>query len=129
MKILLDMNLPPRWVGFLVGEGFDSVHWSTVGAPGAPDAEIMGWARRLGYVVITHDLDFGVLLALTRASGPSVLQVRVSLPLPEVAGRDVVRVLRLRAEDFEKGCLATIDASKARVRILPIDPGPTRGSR
>jgi hypothetical protein len=31
MKILLDMNLPPRWVEFLQHEGFEAVHWSTVG--------------------------------------------------------------------------------------------------
>jgi hypothetical protein len=36
----------------------------------------MQYGREHGYVVFTHDLDFGALLALTRARGPSVLQVR-----------------------------------------------------
>ena len=36
----------------------------------------MAWARENGYVVFTHDLDFGTLLALTRDAGPSVIQVR-----------------------------------------------------
>ncbi|MFN2376929.1 MAG: hypothetical protein ABR538_10355 [Candidatus Binatia bacterium] len=59
-------------------------------------------------------------MALTRAAGPSVIHVRVAVPLPEVVGRDIVRVLCMRAEAFEKGCLATIDEVKSRVRLLPI---------
>jgi predicted nuclease of predicted toxin-antitoxin system len=31
MKLLLDMNLSPTWVGFLEENGFEAVHWSTVG--------------------------------------------------------------------------------------------------
>jgi len=31
MKLLLDMNLPPRWVNFLSGQGIECVHWSDVG--------------------------------------------------------------------------------------------------
>jgi predicted nuclease of predicted toxin-antitoxin system len=29
MKILLDMNLSPRWVRFLEQQGFEAAHWST----------------------------------------------------------------------------------------------------
>lgn len=42
----------------------------------ATDEEIMRWARENGYVVFTHDLNFGVILAATRAQSPSVIQVR-----------------------------------------------------
>lgn len=45
---------------------------------------VMGWARENGHVVFTHDLDFGTLLALTRASGPSVVQVRAHDVLPSL---------------------------------------------
>jgi predicted nuclease of predicted toxin-antitoxin system len=43
----------------------------------------MAWARENGHVVLTHDLDFGTLLALTRANGPSVVQVRAQDVLPQ----------------------------------------------
>jgi predicted nuclease of predicted toxin-antitoxin system len=36
----------------------------------------MKWANDNGYVVFTHDLDFGALLATTHAQGPSVIQIR-----------------------------------------------------
>lgn len=119
MKILLDMNLSPVWVEFLKGEGFEVVHWSSVGNSNAPDSALMAWAALHGFVVFTHDLDFGVLLALTHVTAPSVVQVRVQAPIPEVIGRDVVRVLRLREELLLAGALITIDESKARVRVLP----------
>ena len=31
MKLLLDMNLSPRWVGVLPAAGFEAIHWSDVG--------------------------------------------------------------------------------------------------
>ncbi len=67
MKLLVDMNLSPRWTLLLAGNGFDASHWSAVGAPDAPDAEIMAFARSGDHVVLTHDLDFGAILAATGA--------------------------------------------------------------
>jgi predicted nuclease of predicted toxin-antitoxin system len=120
VKILLDMNLSPEWVPFLASAGFDAVHWSTVGDPRATDAELMAWARENGCLVFTHDMDFGALLAATRAKGPSVLQVRVKNTMPNAIGADVLRVLRLRRAAIDRGALVTIDKSNARVRVLPI---------
>jgi predicted nuclease of predicted toxin-antitoxin system len=120
VKVLLDMNLSPGWVQVLEQAGIASVHWSQVGDPRAADATLMAWARANRYVVFTHDLDFGTLLAATHAEGPSVLQVRTDNTAPAVIGADVVRVLHLRREAFERGALVTIDKVRARVRILPI---------
>ena len=58
MKLLVDMNLSPRWVGVLVTSGIEATHWSTLGANNAPDSEIMAYARANDYVVLTHDLDY-----------------------------------------------------------------------
>lgn len=52
MKLLVDMNLSPRWAGMLAGFGFEAVHWSTLGAMNAPDSEIMAYARMNNYVVL-----------------------------------------------------------------------------
>jgi predicted nuclease of predicted toxin-antitoxin system len=119
VKILLDMNLSPTWVAFLVNQGFEAVHWSSVGDPRASDDELMAWAADHGHVLFTHDLDFGVLLALTHASSPSVIQVRVQDPAPYAIGHDVVRVLRLREDLLRLGALVTVDKTKDRVRVLP----------
>ncbi len=65
MKFLIDMNLSPKWCGILRAAGWDSVHWSQVGAATAPDHEVMQSAAVDGRIVLTHDLDFGALLAAT----------------------------------------------------------------
>jgi predicted nuclease of predicted toxin-antitoxin system len=63
MKILIDMNLSPMWVQFLVAHGIEAAHWSTIGEASAPDSLILDYAPSSGFVVFTHDLDFGMLLA------------------------------------------------------------------
>ncbi|MBV8534818.1 MAG: DUF5615 family PIN-like protein, partial [Alphaproteobacteria bacterium] len=63
MKFLVDMNLAPAWCGVFRQAGWDAVHWSSVGAPDAADVEIMSWVLDRGYVLFTHDLDFGAILA------------------------------------------------------------------
>jgi predicted nuclease of predicted toxin-antitoxin system len=119
MKILVDMNLSPGWVRVLGDAGWDAVHWSKVGDKRAPDEIIMSWARENDYIVFTHDLDFGVLLALTRAESPSVIQVRTQDVFPEVLGDRLIKVLQEHQSVLEKGALITVDEGKSRVRILP----------
>ena len=51
IKIIIDMNLPPSWVAVLENEGWEAVHWSSIGNPGATDAEIMKYAKNGGFVV------------------------------------------------------------------------------
>jgi len=120
MKILIDMNLPPRWVHVFANAGWEALHWSQVGAPIASDREIMAWARGNGYVVFTHDLDFSALLAATQGEGPSVIQVRTQNILPEVIGNLVIDSLNRFRRELEKGAIITIDPGRARVRILPL---------
>ena len=119
MKILIDMNLSPEWAALLTREGFQAAHWSAVGDPRASDAVIMHWAHNNGYVVFTHDLDLGALLATTRAEGPSVIQVRTQDIMPQRLGDRMLNILRQYETMLDKGALITIDEVKDRVRILP----------
>ena len=63
IKILIDMNLPPRWVSVLKAEGWDAVHWSSVGSRGAADAEILGGEIGTSYIppvkpiLLVHDYE------------------------------------------------------------------------
>jgi predicted nuclease of predicted toxin-antitoxin system len=119
-KVLVDVNLSPTWAERLATEGIEAVHWSAVGDPRAPDDELLRYAREHGYVVFTHDLDFGALLARTRAHGPSVIQVRAQNVLPDAIGDLVVRVVTEQAAALESGALVTVEPYAARVRVLPI---------
>lgn len=93
MKLLVDMNLSPRWVKFLAEAGFEAAHWSTLGANDAPDTEIKAFAKARAYVVITHDLDFSAILAATHGEKPSVVQIRSEDVSPDTIGVSIVRWL------------------------------------
>ena len=120
LTFLIDLNLPPAWVDRFAAEGWTAVHWSYIGDLRATDATVMEHARVHGYVVFTHDLDFGAILATTKAAGPSVIQVRAHNVTPESLGDLVVATIRDQAQTLEAGALITIDESTMRVRILPI---------
>jgi predicted nuclease of predicted toxin-antitoxin system len=120
MKLLVDMNLSPRWVNLLSDAGIEAAHWSTLGARNAPDAEILAFAKANGYVVLTHDLDFSAILAATHGDKPSVVQVRAEDVSPEVIGRSVIAALRQMATELEDGALLAVDPNRARVRVLPL---------
>ncbi|MEI6430993.1 MAG: DUF5615 family PIN-like protein [bacterium] len=119
MKVLVDMNLSPEWCVTLAKYGYEAVHWSSVGARNAPDAEIMDYARDNGYLVFTHDLDFAAILAATKANAPSVLQLRMQDILPVAAETIIVNALNQFADELVAGALITVDALRARARILP----------
>lgn len=120
MKLLIDMNLAPRWVAWLVQHGFQADHWSALGRSNAPDSEIMAYAATHHYVVITHDLDFGAILAATNAEKPSVVQIRAENVSPDVIGDRVVSALLKMKPELSAGALVTIDMVRDRVRVLPL---------
>lgn len=120
VRVVVDMNLSPEWVPVLASREYDAVHWSAIGNSRAPDTEIVDWARAQGFVVFTHDLDFGAALALTHAAGPSVLQVRGQRVLPEHISTLVFATLQQYEEELNAGVLVTVDEKRSRVRVLPL---------
>jgi len=96
MKLLVDMNLSPRWIRVLADAGIDAAHWSTLGANNAPDSQIMSYAHANDYVVLTHDLDFSAILAATHGEKPSVVQIRADDVSPDVmGGKACIRGMRV----------------------------------
>lgn len=124
MKLLLDMNISPSWVDYRKQQGYEAIHWSTVGDPKARDIYIMQWATENECEVFTHDLDFSTLLAITAATGPSVIQARAQDVLPNAIGESVVGVLQAHDAAIQKGAIVTVDVVSSRVRLLPIQRGP-----
>jgi predicted nuclease of predicted toxin-antitoxin system len=114
------MNLPPDWIRVLEKYGWECVHWSEIGDPRAADREIMDWAVANRYVVFTHDLDFGALLATTRADGPSVIQVRTQNVMPEHLEPVIVAALRQFESILQTGALISVDETHSRARVLPL---------
>jgi predicted nuclease of predicted toxin-antitoxin system len=124
VKLIVDMNLSPSWVPALETEGWQAAHWSTIGDPRAADREIMQWARDNDHVVLTHDLDFGALLAASRGQKPSVIQIRTQDVLPATLLPTLVDALHRFENELNTGALIVIEPARERVRILPLETEP-----
>jgi predicted nuclease of predicted toxin-antitoxin system len=121
MRILIDMNLTPRWVPFLGSAGHEAVHWSSVGSRSAKDGEICDYARQYGFVILTNDLDFPQILAYTRQTAPSVVLLRGEPLVPEVRGSALLGALQDGEVELHQGAIVTLDWSdKPRARVLPL---------
>lgn len=120
MKLLIDMNLSPGWVAFLQQAGFEATHWSDVGPVSAPDRELMAYAEAENWVVLTHDLDFGAILAATGGDAPSVVQIRADNLSIAAIGPVIVAALTELTLALAEGALVTVEPARTRVSILPI---------
>ena len=85
----------------------------------------MEYAAQNDYVVLTHDLDFGAILAATQGNKPSVVQIRAANIAPPVIATQIISALRQMQPDLLNGALLTVDVHRTRLRILPL---PTRKS-
>lgn len=86
----------------------------------ATDGEILAWALEKSAIVVTLDADFHAILAVSGATGPSVIRLRKQgLGAQEVAGLVQDVLVRFGAE-LERGSLVTVKARKITCHRLPI---------
>lgn len=109
MRLLIDMNLTPRWVQTFVQAGLDAIHWSEVGLFNASDSSICQFARQHGFVLVTNDLDFPRILAHTSDRKPSIILMRGEPLTPELRGNAVLDAVSECSTDLESGAILTID--------------------
>jgi predicted nuclease of predicted toxin-antitoxin system len=78
VKLLVDLNVAPRTARFLREIGHDVIRVGASIAPESADADLVAFARAQSRVIVTHDLDFSALVALSRLHVPSVVTLRLS---------------------------------------------------
>ncbi|MDL2226710.1 DUF5615 family PIN-like protein [Deltaproteobacteria bacterium OttesenSCG-928-M10] len=71
MKLLLDMNLSPRWKLLLEAAGYEAVHWSTIGPGNASDIQIMALAKAGKYIVLLTTWIFPLFWPPPRERNPA----------------------------------------------------------
>jgi predicted nuclease of predicted toxin-antitoxin system len=120
MKFLADMGLARSTVAFLHAQGHDAVHLRDQGLQRLEDDEIVEKAREEGRVILTHDLDFGRIVAVSRASVPSVITFRLDDMRPIQVNRYLTEVLAQFARQLEAGALVSVNERGIRARSLPI---------
>ncbi len=120
MKFLADMGVSPRSVAFLRSLGHDAIHLHDERLDRLSDADILSKALNESRIVLTHDLDFGELMAASQAHLPSVIIFR----LRNMAADSVNRYLEFIVANYQKrleaGAVMSVTERQIRVRSLPI---------
>jgi predicted nuclease of predicted toxin-antitoxin system len=120
LKLLFDMNLPPRFAEHLCSKGYEAKHWSSLGNSDASDFAIMQYAKSNNYTVVSLDLDFSAILAATQCDKPSVIQVRPGESSLDVVLRLVENIVDNYKTELLAGAIITIDTERSRIRLLPL---------
>ncbi len=121
MNYVVDANLSPRLAVLLRDAGHDAVHVRDIGLRTASDDEIIDYAISTDRIVISHDTDFGTLLAYRELSKPSFILIRSSDPVDvDDQARLVVANLDAMSDDLEAGAIAVFARGRLRIRRLPL---------
>ena len=99
MSYLLDQGLARSTVDHLRQMGIESEHVGNLGMAAASDSAILEEGRKRGWVVVTLDADFHALLALSTASMPSVIRIRIEGMRGQQVASIIGRVQELAAID------------------------------
>ena len=121
MRFLVDNNLSPLLADHLKAAGHDAAHVRDYGLPAATDPVVLAQARGGNRVLISADIDFGMLLAREEAARPSILLIR-RLVGRRAADQAAVILANLDvvADDLEAGAVVVLTDEWVRVRRLPI---------
>jgi predicted nuclease of predicted toxin-antitoxin system len=120
MKLFLDQGVPRSTVRHLAGMGIVAAHAGDLGMARAADVRILDVARERQAVVVTLDADFHALLATSRATGPSVVRIRIEGLDGEQMAALLGQVLAVAGDELEAGAVVSVTARRIRVRSLPI---------
>lgn len=121
MKLLVDANLSPRVAAGLRDVGLEAIHVVDLDLVTATDDEIFDRAATEQLIVVTADSDFGMLLAIRRATSPSVVHLRHVAELgPDHHLALLAANLPQLTEDLERGAIASLSPTRLAVRDLPI---------
>ena len=118
---LLDQGLPRSTIEHLQEFGIDSAHVGNLGMAAASDEEILNEARMQGAGVVTLDADFHALLALTRASEPSVIRMRIEGMKGKQVASVIQRVESVAMADLKAGAAVTVTERRIALRRLPLN--------
>ena len=120
MRALLDMPVSSALLSVLSDYGHEGVHAAQVGLARATDSTLVEVARNQQHIIITADLDFPQLLALSGADGPGVILFRGGNYTDEEMCGLLARVLQVVPESVLIHSICVVDKKRIRVAALPL---------
>ncbi len=121
MRFLADVGISPLTVEFLNCLGHDALHLYEQRLHRMKDPDILHKARSESRVLLTHDLDFGELMAASGAELPSVIIFRLRRMQPQILNNHLTYLISEFESDIDLGAILSVSERQVRVRHLPIE--------
>ena len=122
MRFLLNMNLPRELGVKLSAKGHKCRHVGDIGLAKAKDKAILEEAKSSREIIMTHDLDYGNLLAFSGEKTPSVIIFRVRNTHSNNLFAQVMDAWTEIEKPLLEGAIIILEDSALRIRRLPITP-------
>jgi predicted nuclease of predicted toxin-antitoxin system len=120
MRFLADMGISQRVVTWLAEQSHDAAHLRDQGLQRLEDRDIFAKAYQESRIILTWDLDFGEILALSGLQIVSAVIFRLHNTRTVHVIQRLERVLAESAQDLEDGAIISVEERRHRVRLLPI---------
>ena len=114
------MGVSQKIVSQLRALGHDAVHLREQGLQQAPDADIFAKAGAEKRILLTFDLDFGEILALSKDRTTSVVLFRVQDTRTLQVWQRLQQALSTGHAELDSGAIVVVEDQRIRIRRLPI---------
>jgi len=120
MRFLADMGVSQRVVTWLQEQGHEATHLRDEGLQKLENGDIFTKAFRESRIILTWDLDFTEILALSKTGTVSAVVFRLMNTRSDHVIERLERVLSASARDLEEGAIISVEEGRHRVRLLPL---------
>src|SRR5215468_4684535 len=120
MRFLADMGVSQRVVTWLQAQGHEAIHLRDEGLQRLENGAIFTKALRESRIILTWDLDFTEILALSKTGTISAVVFRLMNTRSDHVIERLERALSESAQDLEAGAIISVEAGRHRVRLLPL---------
>lgn len=120
MRFLADMGVSTKVVEWLRTQDHDAVHLREQGLHRLKDPAVLAKAIAESRVLLTFDLDFSEIVALSHGQRAAVVLFRLRNARADNVIARLREVLRTSADALHAGAIAVVEEQRHRVRPLPI---------
>ncbi|HLQ76955.1 MAG TPA: DUF5615 family PIN-like protein [Terriglobia bacterium] len=120
MRLLADLHISPLTVAFLKSLGHDVVRVNETLSANASDESIVKMARRESRIILSQDLDFSRIIAISGQTSPSLISLRLESSRIEYVNRTLSRVLPVLEAEGMDAAIVTVEDNAIRRRSLPV---------
>jgi len=119
VRFLADMGVSPKVVAWLSASGHDAVHLRDEQLHRLPNGQIFAKAAAENRSVLTFDLDFGEIVALSGNHRTGVIVFRLRDTRTDFVIRRLGVVLATSGDALGDGAIVVVEDARHRVRRFP----------